>query len=112
MGTNIIHPYPSFRAEGSIISIWTSAVSVPITRLGRETMFEMFSLQGSKAFISGASPGLSHEMAVTLAETGAVVALAVRTLKALERTAGTIRDNSSKDVTRITTFEEADFLGE
>ena len=59
-------------------------------------MFEMFSLQGSRAFISGASRGLGHEMAMTLAETGADVALAVRTLKALERTTGTIRDNSSK----------------
>jgi gluconate 5-dehydrogenase len=74
-------------------------------------MFEMFSLQGREAFISGASRGLGHEMAMTLAEAGADVALAARTLKALEKTAETIRDNSSKDVTLIAIFEEADFLG-
>ena len=54
-------------------------------------MFEMFSLQGRKAFISGASRGLGREMALTLAEAGADVALAARTLKALEKTADTIR---------------------
>jgi NAD(P)-dependent dehydrogenase (short-subunit alcohol dehydrogenase family) len=54
-------------------------------------MFEMFSLKGRKAFISGASRGLGHEMALTLAEAGADVALAARTVSALEETAEKIR---------------------
>ena len=54
-------------------------------------MFEIFSLEGKKAFVSGASRGLGHEMAMTLAGAGADVALAARTVSALEETAETIR---------------------
>jgi 2-deoxy-D-gluconate 3-dehydrogenase len=54
-------------------------------------MFEIFSLEGKKAFVSGASRGLGREMALTLSEAGADVALAARTLGALEETAETIR---------------------
>jgi len=51
----------------------------------------MFSLEGKKAFVSGASRGLGYEMALTMAEAGADVALAARTVAALEETAEAIR---------------------
>ena len=54
-------------------------------------MAEIFSLEGKKAFVSGASRGLGHEMALTLAGAGADVALAARTVSALEETAEAIR---------------------
>jgi 2-deoxy-D-gluconate 3-dehydrogenase len=54
-------------------------------------MFEIFSLEGKKAFVSGASRGLGREIALTLAEAGADVTLAARTVPALEETAETIR---------------------
>jgi len=53
-------------------------------------MLEIFSVEGKRAFVSGASRGLGREMALTLAEAGADVALAARTVAALEETAQTI----------------------
>jgi 2-deoxy-D-gluconate 3-dehydrogenase len=53
-------------------------------------MLEIFSVEGRKAFVSGASRGLGREMALTLAEAGAAVALAARSVAALEETAETI----------------------
>lgn len=51
---------------------------------------EIFSLKGKKAFVSGASRGLGREMALTLAEAGADVALAARNVEALDETASLI----------------------
>jgi 2-deoxy-D-gluconate 3-dehydrogenase len=59
-------------------------------------MLEMFSVEGKKAFVSGASRGLGREMALILAEAGADVALAARTVNALEETAQTIRKMGRK----------------
>jgi 2-deoxy-D-gluconate 3-dehydrogenase len=54
-------------------------------------MIEMFSLEGKKAFVSGASRGLGREMALTLAEAGADIALAARNIEALNETATLIK---------------------
>jgi len=54
-------------------------------------MTDIFSLQGEKAFVSGASRGLGREMALTLAEAGADVALASRNIEALNETAVLIK---------------------
>lgn len=54
-------------------------------------MMEIFSLKGKKAFVSGASRGLGREMALTLAEAGADVALASRNIEALNETAALIQ---------------------
>ena len=54
-------------------------------------MMEIFSLKGRKAFVSGASRGLGREMALTLAEAGADVALAARNIEGLNETATLIR---------------------
>ena len=54
-------------------------------------MTDIFSLQGKKAFVSGASRGLGREMALTLAEAGADVALASRNIEALNKTAALIQ---------------------
>jgi len=76
-------------------------------------MFEMFSLKGKRAFVSGASRGLGHEMAITLAGAGADVALAARTVAALEETAETIRKMGRKalvcpmDISNIEEIEKA-----
>jgi NAD(P)-dependent dehydrogenase (short-subunit alcohol dehydrogenase family) len=59
-------------------------------------MFDLFSLKGKKAFVSGASRGLGREMALTLGEAGADVAVAARTVAALEETAGAIRKKGSR----------------
>jgi 2-deoxy-D-gluconate 3-dehydrogenase len=52
---------------------------------------DCFSLKGKKAFVSGASRGLGREMALTLAEAGADVALAARNVGALNETADLIK---------------------
>jgi NAD(P)-dependent dehydrogenase (short-subunit alcohol dehydrogenase family) len=54
-------------------------------------MMDLFSLQGKKAFVSGASRGLGREMALTLAEAGADVALASRNVEALNETAAQVK---------------------
>jgi NAD(P)-dependent dehydrogenase (short-subunit alcohol dehydrogenase family) len=76
-------------------------------------MFEIFSLKGKKAFVSGASRGLGHEIALTLAEAGADVALAARTVPDLEETAETIRTMGRQalvcpmDISNIDDIEKA-----
>jgi len=76
-------------------------------------MFEIFSLEGKKAFVSGASRGLGHEIALTLAGAGADVALAARTVAALEETADTIRKMGREalvcpmDISNIDDIEKA-----
>ncbi len=57
----------------------------------QQTMLDIFSLAGKKAFVSGASRGLGREMAITLAAAGADVALAARSVAALENTANDIQ---------------------
>ena len=52
---------------------------------------DCFSLKGKKGFVSGASRGLGREMALTLAEAGADVALAARNVEALNETADLIK---------------------
>ncbi len=54
-------------------------------------MMDIFSLEGKKAFVSGASRGLGRMMALTLAEAGADVALASRNIQALNETAALIK---------------------
>jgi len=54
-------------------------------------MMDIFSLQGKKAFVSGASRGLGRQMALTMAEAGADVALAARNLEGLKETAALIK---------------------
>lgn len=49
-------------------------------------MLEIFSVEGKKAFMSEVSRGLGRDMALTLAEPGADVALAARTVATLEQT--------------------------
>jgi NAD(P)-dependent dehydrogenase (short-subunit alcohol dehydrogenase family) len=58
----------------------------------------IFSLEGKKAFVSGASRGLGREMALTLAEAGADVALAARDVRALNETAAVIEGMDRKAV--------------
>jgi 2-deoxy-D-gluconate 3-dehydrogenase len=76
-------------------------------------MFEIFSLEGKKTFVSGASRGLGHEIALTLAEAGADVALAARTVPDLEETAETIRKMGRQalvcpmDISNIDDIEKA-----
>jgi len=76
-------------------------------------MFEIFSLEGKKAFVSGASRGLGHEIALTLAEAGADVALAARTVPDLEEAAETIRKRGRRalvcpmDISNIDDIEKA-----
>jgi NAD(P)-dependent dehydrogenase (short-subunit alcohol dehydrogenase family) len=53
-------------------------------------IFKIFSLKDKKAFVSGASRGLGREMALTLAEAGADVALASRNIEKLNDTAALI----------------------
>lgn len=55
------------------------------------TVLDRFRLDGRRAFVTGASRGLGREMALALAEAGADVAMAARTLADLETTADDIR---------------------
>ena len=74
---------------------------------------DLFSLQGKKAFISGAGQGLGREMALTLAEAGADVALASRNRETLNHTADLIRKMGREvlvcpmDLTRIEDIDQA-----
>jgi NAD(P)-dependent dehydrogenase (short-subunit alcohol dehydrogenase family) len=55
-------------------------------------MENIFCLKGKKGFVSGASRGLGREMALTLADAGADVALAARNVKELNETATIIKN--------------------
>jgi NAD(P)-dependent dehydrogenase (short-subunit alcohol dehydrogenase family) len=74
---------------------------------------DLFSLHGKTAFISGAGRGLGKEMALTLAEAGADVAVASRNREALDNTAELIRQRGRKalvctmDLTRLEDIERA-----
>jgi len=76
-------------------------------------MMDIFSLQGKKAFVSGASRGLGRQMAFTLAEAGADVALAARNLEGLNETAAWIEKMGRKalvcpmDITKLDDIERA-----
>lgn len=72
-----------------------------------------FSLEGKVAFVSGASRGIGKAIAIALAEYGADVALAARTVEALEQTAKEIEAVGRRalvvptDVTDSTQVEES-----
>jgi 2-deoxy-D-gluconate 3-dehydrogenase len=76
-------------------------------------MMEIFSLQGKKAFVSGAGQGLGREIALTLAEAGADVALASRNMETLNNTADLIRKKGREglvcpmDLTKMEDIEKA-----
>jgi NAD(P)-dependent dehydrogenase (short-subunit alcohol dehydrogenase family) len=76
-------------------------------------MTDIFSLQGKKAFVSGASRGLGREMALTLAEAGADVALAARNIEALNETATLIKKMGREalvcpmDISKLDEIEKA-----
>jgi 2-deoxy-D-gluconate 3-dehydrogenase len=76
-------------------------------------MLEIFSLEGKKALVTGASRGLGREFAVTLAGAGADVALAARNVKGLEETAGAIEKSGREalvcqmDITRPEDIKKA-----
>jgi 2-deoxy-D-gluconate 3-dehydrogenase len=76
-------------------------------------MLEIFSLKGKKAFVSGASRGLGREMALTLAEAGADVALASRNIEALSETATLIKGMGREalvcpmDISKLDDIEKA-----
>lgn len=76
-------------------------------------MMDIFSLQGKKAFVSGASRGLGRQMALTLAEAGADVALAARNLEGLNETAAWIEKMGRKalvcpmDISKLDEIEKA-----
>lgn len=76
-------------------------------------MMEIFSLKGKKAFVSGASRGLGQEMALTLAEAGADVALAARNTEGLNETAALIKKMSREalvcpmDISKLEDIERA-----
>jgi len=58
----------------------------------------MFSIEGKKAFVSGASRGLGRQFANALAMAGADVAITSRTLSSLEGTREELESNGSKCV--------------
>ena len=76
-------------------------------------MTDIFSLQGKKAFVSGASRGLGREMALTLAEAGADVALASRNVEALHETAALVQNMGGQalvchmDIAKLDEIEKA-----
>jgi NAD(P)-dependent dehydrogenase (short-subunit alcohol dehydrogenase family) len=76
-------------------------------------MTDIFSLKGKKAFVSGASRGLGREMALTLAEAGADVALASRNVEALNETAAGVQKMGRKalvcpmDISKLDEIEKA-----
>ncbi|MBV8593674.1 MAG: SDR family NAD(P)-dependent oxidoreductase, partial [Caulobacteraceae bacterium] len=59
-------------------------------------MADVFSLKGRVVLLTGASRGLGRDMASTLAQAGATVLCAGRTVKGLEATAGAIRRRNGK----------------
>lgn len=74
---------------------------------------EIFSLKGRKAFVSGASRGLGREIALTLAEASADVALAARNIEGLNETATLIKKMGrealvcSMDISKLEDIERA-----
>lgn len=76
-------------------------------------MEQLFSLEGKKAFVSGASRGLGREMALTLAEAGAEVALAGRNIEGLNETATLIKQMNQAalvcrmDISKLDDIERA-----
>jgi len=71
-------------------------------------MADLFSLKNRIALVTGASRGLGRDMAMCLAEAGATVLCAGRTVKALETTAKAIRRKGGKaDVVPLDVTDEA-----
>ena len=61
-------------------------------------MIKEFGLEGSTALVTGGGRGIGRAIALVLAEAGADVAVASRTLAQLEETAGEIRDLGRRSV--------------
>ena len=59
-------------------------------------MADLFSMKGRVVLLTGASRGLGRDMAITLADAGATVLCAGRTVKGLEATARTIQRRKGK----------------
>ena len=71
-------------------------------------MADLFSMKNRVVLLTGASRGLGRDMAFTLAEAGATVLCAGRTVKALEATAKAIRRRGGKaDVVPLDVTDEA-----
>jgi NAD(P)-dependent dehydrogenase (short-subunit alcohol dehydrogenase family) len=76
-------------------------------------MGDLFSLEGRRILVTGASGGLGRHFALTLAGAGAAVAVAARSTDKLARVAGEIRDLGGKaiavalDVTDASSVREA-----
>ncbi|MBN9490102.1 MAG: SDR family oxidoreductase [Alphaproteobacteria bacterium] len=71
-------------------------------------MADLFSMKNRVVLLTGASRGLGRDMALTLAEAGATVLCAGRTVKALEATAKAIRRKGGKaDVVPLDVTDEA-----
>ncbi|WP_119388371.1 SDR family NAD(P)-dependent oxidoreductase [Taklimakanibacter lacteus] len=74
---------------------------------------KLFSLEGKRALVTGASRGIGRALAVGLAAAGADMAIAARRLDSLEETAEAIRAHGRKvvpvamDVTQIATIRAA-----
>lgn len=62
-------------------------------------MFEIFSLKGKKAIVTGASSGLGKDMAITLAAAGAEVALLSRNTEELKNVTENIKKDGGKAIT-------------
>jgi gluconate 5-dehydrogenase len=71
-------------------------------------MADLFSMKNRVVLLTGASRGLGRDMALTLAEAGATVLCAGRTVKALEATAKAIRRRGGRaDVVPLDVTDEA-----
>jgi len=66
-------------------------VAIGTSNLGETMVLERFRVDGKLALVTGAGSGLGRQMAETLAEAGAKVALAARRREKLEATAEAIR---------------------
>ncbi|MEM3112491.1 MAG: SDR family oxidoreductase [Candidatus Anstonellales archaeon] len=75
-------------------------------------IFKIFSLEGKKAIVTGASRGLGESMAIGIAAAGADVALVARSTKDLEKTAKRIEELGKKalvcpcDITKTEQIKE------
>jgi len=71
-------------------------------------MADLFSMKNRVVLLTGASRGLGRDMALTLAEAGAIVLCAGRTVKALEATTKAIHRRGGKaDVVPLDVTDEA-----
>ena len=67
----------------------------------------MFSLEGKKALVTGASRGIGRAVALALAKQGADLTLCARTESALEEVAAEIRDIGQEALVQVVDVREA-----